>query len=185
VKLRTWRESTSTSPSGLHHGHYKALIAGHAYSDVDSDDTPEANEKRNEWNHMQACLLRLHVQMRNYALEQGHSYKRWQKVVKSILFKASDSVRIHRTRVIPIYEAVYNLMLGLKWRMALYQAKALRDFNDGQYGLRPRQDAFDPVFIEEMRFELSRATRKMLVRTNYDATLCFDHIILSMAMLAS
>jgi hypothetical protein len=62
-----------------------------------------------------------------------------------------------------------NLMLGLKWRMALYQAEALRDLNDGQYGSRPRRNAFDPVFIEEMQFEISRASRKMLVQTNYDA----------------
>ena len=37
-KLKIWSESTSTSPSGLHLGHYKALIARHKYSDIDTDD---------------------------------------------------------------------------------------------------------------------------------------------------
>jgi RecA/RadA recombinase len=37
-KLNVWRESTSTSPSGLHLGHYKSLIARHQYSEVDQHD---------------------------------------------------------------------------------------------------------------------------------------------------
>ena len=60
-------------------------------------------------------------------------------------FKDKDNVRIHRTRVIHIYEADYNLMLGIKWRIALYQAEALRKLNTGQYGSRPRRNAYDPV----------------------------------------
>ena len=183
-KLRVWRESTSTSPSGMHLGHYKALIARHEYSDIESDK-PEETEQRDEWNHMQSCLLRLHVQQMNYALERGYAYRRWRKVINTILFKDPDNVRIHRTRVIHIYEADYNLMLGIKWRIALYQAEALRELNDGQYGSRPRRNAFDPVFIEEMQFEIARASRKTLVQTNYDATSCFDRIIISLAMLAS
>jgi hypothetical protein len=54
-KLRSWSESTSTSPSGMHLGHYRALIARHAYSDVDSD-VPEENAKRAEWNHKKGML---------------------------------------------------------------------------------------------------------------------------------
>ena len=183
-KLRVWKESTSTSPSGLHLGHYKVLIARHAYSNIDSD-IPEENAQKDEWNHMQNCLLRLQVQMLNYALERGYAYVRWRTVVNTILFKDPDNVRIHRTRVIHIYEADYNLMLGIKWRVALYQAEAFRELNEGQFGSRPRRNAVDPVFIEELQFEISRASRKMLVQTNYDATSCYDRIIPNLAMLAS
>jgi hypothetical protein len=35
-KLKAWRESTTTSPSGMHLGHYKALFASHKYSHVPS-----------------------------------------------------------------------------------------------------------------------------------------------------
>ena len=76
-------------------------------------------------------------------------------------------------------------MLGIKWRIALYQAEALRELNEGQYGSRPRRNAVDPVFIEELQFEISRASRKMLVQTNYDATSCYDRIIPNLAMMVS
>jgi hypothetical protein len=33
-KIKRWRESTSTSPSGLHLGHYKAMSARHEFSDL-------------------------------------------------------------------------------------------------------------------------------------------------------
>jgi hypothetical protein len=39
-KLKVWRESTTTSPSGLHLGHYKSMVARHQFSDVSNDDIP-------------------------------------------------------------------------------------------------------------------------------------------------
>ena len=164
-KLQAWRETTSTSPSGLHLGHWKALIARHEYSD-EEDLSPPADpaipppiSKRDEWNHMQNELFDLYLNMINYALERGYSYQRWQKVVNTILFKDPDNVKIHRTRVIHIYEVDYNMVLGLKWRMALYQAEALKELNEGQYGSRPERNAIDPVMLEELQFEISRLSR--------------------------
>lgn len=190
-KLKVWKESTSTSPSGLHLGHYKALISKHQYTDVedleggDEDTEDEVAAKRDKWNHMQSTMLTLHVTMLNYALERGYSYTRWKTVVNTILFKDEDNVHLHRTRVIHIYEADYNLMLGIKWRLALYQAEAFRELHDGQYGSRPRRNAVDPVLIEELQFEISRASRKTFIQTNYDAMSCYDRIIPNVAMLVS
>ena len=118
-KLRVWKESTTTSPSGSHLGHYKALISKHAYSYVQDDDEGTENdvkltELRDELNHMQTAIRQLHLQLINYALERGYSFLRWQKVANSILFKEPNNIKIHRTRVIHLYEADYNLVLGLK-----------------------------------------------------------------------
>ena len=38
-KIKNWKESTSTSPSGLHLGHYHAMVARHDYSGL--KDSPE------------------------------------------------------------------------------------------------------------------------------------------------
>jgi hypothetical protein len=184
-KLKVWRELTATSPSGLHLGHYKALIANHQYSNKPEDEDDEHKANREELDKMQADLFQLHLHLINYALERGYSYQRWQKVANSILFKEPGNIRIHRTRVIHLYKADYNLAMGLKWRSALYQADSLSLLNDGQYGSRPNRNAIDPVFIEELQFELSRLTRKTLVQTNYDATSCYDRIIPNLAMVES
>ena len=77
------------------------------------------------------------------------------------------------------------MTLGIKWRAALYQAEALQELNEGQYGSRPHRNAVDPVFIEELQFEIARATRKMMIQTNYDAMSCYDRIIPNLAMLVS
>jgi hypothetical protein len=183
-KLKVWSESTTTSPSGMHLGHYKALIARHSYSTSVPDDelTADFREQRDELNRRQAALLELHLSILNYSLERGYSYVRWQTVANTILFKDNDNVRLHRTRVIHIYEADYNLALGVKWRAAMHQAEALRLLNEGQYGSRSFRNAIDPVFIEELQFEISWATRKPVTFTNYNATACYDRIIPNLGM---
>ncbi|KAI2499111.1 hypothetical protein MHU86_15381 [Fragilaria crotonensis] len=193
-KLKVWKESTTTSPSGVHLGHYKALIARHEYSHIqdDENDDETANDQqenlkelRDELNHMQQAIRQLHLHLINYALERGYSYRRWQKVANTILFKEENNIKIHRTRVIHLYEADYNLVLGLKWRLALYQAEAHKQLHDGQFGSRPRRNAVDPVMLEELQLEVSRASRKMFLQLNYDATACYDRIIPNLAMLTS
>ena len=67
----------------------------------------------------------------------------------------------------------------------MHHAEDFELLNDGQYGSRPRRCATDPVLIEELQCEISRATRKPVVLTNYDATACYDRIIPNLGMLAS
>jgi hypothetical protein len=197
-KLQAWRESTTTSPSGMHLGHYKALFAKHKYSNVPPLDPhlqgKMTRKQRNTNDNllskqntttMQQFLANLHLSLLNYALERGYTFRRWQSIANTILFKDPGNVKIHRTRVIHIYEADFNLMLGIKWRVALYQSEALNQLNDGQYGSRPRRNAVDPVMIEELQFEISRPSRRMFLQTNYDASACYDRIIPNLAMIAS
>ena len=186
-KLQVWTESTSTSPSGMHLGHYKSLIAKHSFSSDRSDDelTPEYCIQRDELNIKQADLFALHLALINYALERGTTYKRWQTIANSIIFKDPDTIKLHRIRVIHIYEADYNLALGIKWRTATQHAEATDLLNMGQYGSRTGRRATDPVLIEEMQYEISRATRKPLLLTHYDATACYDRIIPNLGMIVS
>jgi hypothetical protein len=134
---------------------------------------------------MQQSIRQLHLQLINYALERGYSYQRWQKVANTILFKEQSNIKIHRTRVIHLYEADYNLVLGLKWRAALYQAEVSKILHDGQFGSRPRRNAVDPVMLEELQLEVSRAIRKMFLQLNYDATACYDRILPNLATVVS
>ncbi len=81
------------------------------------------------------------------------------RILVGILWLTPSFSKIPTTRVlIHIYEADYNLTLGIKWRLALYQAEAFRELNEGQHGSRPRRNAIDPVFLEEIQFEIARAS---------------------------
>ena len=155
-KLKAWRENTTTSPSGLHLGHFKALIVRYQYSDDDPDAESNGMLSCDEWYHMQQALRTFHLQLITYALERGYPYSRWQSIINTIMFKEENNIRIHCTCVIHIYEADYNLVLSLKWQIVVYQAEALKVLNEGQHGSRPRRNAIDPVMIEETHFEISR-----------------------------
>ena len=76
-KLKVWRESTSTSPSGLHLGHYKALISRHQHSEVNSNNDETLQAQKAELDIMQSeMMLVLQLRLINYALERGYSYRR-------------------------------------------------------------------------------------------------------------
>ena len=110
-------------------------------------------------------------QLINYALEQGYA--------NTILFKEPSNIRIHRSRVIHLYEADYNLVLGLEWRAALYKAEAKKQLHEGQFSsLRPRRrNDIDPVMLEELPFEASRVSQK--------TTACYGLIIPNLATIVS
>ena len=64
----------------------------------------------------------------------------------------------------------------------MHQAELL---NAGQYASRLYWNASDPVFIEEMQLEISRATQNPLVLTDYDAAACYDCFIPNLGMTVS
>lgn len=179
-KLKIWSETTTTSPSGLHLGHYKALI--HNFHPSTLLDQPELI---NEVKTKQRQMLELHLQLLNYALSNGFSFPRWHTTSSVILRKSENDSRIHRTRVIHIFEADYNLMLGVKWRALLQRSEALNLLNTGQFGSRTSRNAHDPVMIEILQRQISKTTRHSLIQTNFDATSCYDRIIPSLASISS
>ena len=147
-------------------------------------NAPDQSDKA-EVDRMQRELLLLHLRMIYYALARGYSYRRWQTVANSTIFKEPGNIKIHRTRVIHIREADYNLSMGLKWRNAVFKAADLDVLNPGQYGGRSGCSASDTVLIEELQMDISRVTRKTVVQTNHDATASYDRIIPNLAMVAS
>jgi hypothetical protein len=86
---------------------------------------------------MQQQLFELHLNLLKYALKRCYLYRRWNTIANAILYRDADNVRINYTRVIHIYEADFNLTLGLKWRAAVHQAEDYQQLSDGQYGSRP------------------------------------------------
>ena len=63
-RLKQWTESTTTSPSGLHLGHYKALVNAHVHS-----GKPEDDDARIEYDTYQQDLLNFCTQLLNYTIK--------------------------------------------------------------------------------------------------------------------
>lgn len=202
-KLKVWRESTTTSPSKMHLGHHKSLIYPFNEDDMidekesrwkmfdssDSDDTDsddaESTEAKPTLEDMRKELLAAQLMLMNYAIKHEYVYDRWLSVVNMMILKEEGNTKVHRLRVLHLYEADYNLLLGVKWRKLMHHAVDNNLLHDSQYGGVPGRDSITPVLITEMQYEITRATRKALVTLDFDATSCYDRIIESVASLAA
>ena len=151
-KIKKWDERTSTSPSGLHLGHYHALWRHSGLS--------TKNPLRETIELGQSKLIEARVSLLNYALRFGYSYERWRNVVNVMLTKDPGKPRIHRLRVIHLYEADYNLLLAIKWREGIHHAEDKKLLHEGMYGSRPGRSAMDPVLMETWQNEIYQCSMK-------------------------
>ena len=176
-KIRSWPESTTTSPSGFHLGHSKVLIAPH---DLDpSSEEGQALERKRE------DLIDWQVGILNCGLENKYSFSRWKHIVNVMILKEPNDLRIHRLRVIHLYEQDYNLVLAIKWRQMIQLSTNQQVIHPTQFGGVPGRDAVIPTLCEEFQYEISRASKRPLVHLDYDATACYDRIVLSVGSLVS
>ena len=100
-----------------------------------------------------------------------------------MIFKDVGNYKIHRLRVIHIYEADFNLLLAIKWRQLLQSAEQRQLINQGLYGGRPGCEAQSLTFLEELKYDISHVTRRTLFNFDNDATSCYDRIIVALASL--
>ena len=161
----------------MHLGHLKAYWAEHTLPD-NSDEATELEEARQR-------ILAGHLLLLNYATQFGYSFNKWKCIVNTMLEKDKGLPKLHRLRVIHLYEADNNLILGVKWRQVLHHATSRGLINDGCYGSQPGKEATDALFIREMEYELSRLTRKASLHFDNDATSCYGRIPCFLANLAS
>jgi hypothetical protein len=178
-KLKHWPEKTSTSPSGLHLGHYHALFRP---SGIDPESDPIGHAAHAADADL---IVDLHLALINYAIRFSFSFDRWKEVVNVMLKKDPTDSRIHRLRVIHLYEADYNMILGIKWREALHLAEDKHLLNAGLYGSRAGRSAYEPVFLEIMQNEIYRVSGKTGIAKDLDAQACYDRILALLASLSS
>ena len=101
--MKVWREGTTTSPSGRHLGHYKSMFTV-------IDKSLKATERK-ELKEIQERIAGCYVATTNYAIRHNYSYKKWKKILNFMKYKEKGNVKIHRLRVIHIYEVDYNFFI--------------------------------------------------------------------------
>jgi hypothetical protein len=94
--------------------------------------------------------------------------------VNVMILEEQNNHKIHHLRVIHLYEHDNNLLLGFKWRTLITHNLPLNTLHPCQFGGLTGRDSIAPTFIEEMQYEISKASRPPLVHLDYDAESCYD-----------
>ena len=94
--------------------------------------------------------------------------------------------RIHRLRIIHLFEADFNFYMKLQWgRRLVRRACEYNLLNDGQHGSIPNRSAIDPLMLTQLTTDLCRILKHDLARFDNDASSCYDRIIVALGMLAA
>ena len=127
--IKIWKETTSTSPSGRHLGHYKAII-------------------RDE------NLAQIFTTMTSLPLQYGFAPKRWTTAIQVVLPKDAGAPKLTRLRNINILEADYNLILRTIWgRRMIWKANDTNALMQAQQA-RPGCLAISAAFNKVLSYDL-------------------------------
>ena len=165
-----WKVRTSTAPSGRHLSHFHALFHPTGALDDSADEHRDFQATKDAlWFTHHACI--------SYALRHGYSFERWRQVVNTMIEKDPGNPKIHRLRVIHLYENDYNLLLGIKFRQVIHKCIDNDQINPGCYGGLATKQSLDPVFLEMMQYDYTLMTRFDSIKFANDAGSCYDRII--------
>jgi hypothetical protein len=113
--FKKWAEKTSTSPSGRHLGLYKAIIQPYNKK----TRARLLNEKVKETDDLDTALIGVVSRLLEMTVNKGAILQRWRTVVRVIIEKIKGWPYIKKLRVIHLYEADLNLVLGILWNQRL------------------------------------------------------------------
>ena len=72
-----------------------------------------------------------------------------------MIMKEPGNCKIHRLRIIHLYEADYNLIMGVKWRQLQKSADQSRLLNNGQHGSQSGQEATGLSLLKELQNDIA------------------------------
>jgi hypothetical protein len=93
--LQKWNKKTTTSPNGRHLGHYILLTKLNVLDDTDKNINKSTKILELIYSILMTCIP-----------------ERWKHVTTCMIEKIPNVSRNDKLRVIHIYEADYNLLLG-------------------------------------------------------------------------
>jgi hypothetical protein len=170
---KAWRESTSTSPSGLHLGHDKAIMR---------DEKPL--EDGEEDCRLSTRMFRLKAAFINVAFRFSHVYDRWTNIVNATIEKIPGRPLIKKLRIIHLMESDINMTVGTQiGRRLIRQAVDMGLLCREQFGSLPGLQAVDPLAIKHSTFSVNRIARINTASFDNDAKSCFDRIVMPLASL--
>jgi ribonuclease HI len=175
-----FRESTASSPSGRHYGHYK--VAATAYT-VPEKISLAKDAHDNPFSFRDLAIV--HAIMASLPLKHGFSHPRWQRSINLMLEKASGSRLVDKLRIIHLFEADLNFVFKLIWGKRLMRHAENQGYlGHDQHGSRPGRRANDAALEKTLAYEYARVTRTSMITIDNDAKSCYDRIIRVLGMTA-
>ncbi len=150
---RIAKETTSSSPSGRHIGHYKAILKD-------------------------PVLTQLHATMMSIPFQIGFTPDQWTRVTDIILEKTAGDACCHRLRIIALFESDLNhakrISIGRKVSHFLEDQKMLTEM---QYGSRPGKRCISAVLKKVLQHDHIRLQKQTAAFVENDATGCYDRLM--------
>jgi len=146
------KEKTSSSPSGLHFGHYKSAT----YS---------------------LPLAHLHARFTQLIFQTGLSISRFQAGLQVILEKKAGNIHIDNLRAILLMEGDFNAAMKIFIGARLVNnALSLNLIPDECYGSRPGCTAIQLSLDRTLTADITRQSRASLAVASVDCLTCYDSV---------
>jgi len=147
------KESTSSSPSGLHLGHWKV---GAADKDICM---------------VLAGIVRLSVQ-------NTYTLSRWRKVVAILMEKLHGQPKINKFRTIHLLESDLNFVLRYIWgRQFMRHNESTKAWHPNQYGSRKGIQGQSATLNKVLTLDVIRYYAEPAAIVDNDAKACYDRLI--------
>jgi hypothetical protein len=170
--IRRWRESTSTSPSGMHLGHDKAVLR---------DEKPLEDGEVDK--RLSTRMFRMKAAFINAAFDNNHIYNRWANIVNATIEKIPGRPLIKKLRIIHLIESDLNFAVGSQIKRLIHNAVERGLLCREQFGSLPGLQAIDPLVLKHCSFCISRIAKTNIASVDNDAKSCFDRIVMLLASL--
>ena len=160
-----WRrinERTSSSFSGLHHGHWMAAATNQDLSGIITDQM-------------------------NLVVQSGIRPARWGVALQILLEKVAGSCLVSQLRSIQLYEADYNWFNKFVFHDQALETLKAAGFLPEEHFSQKESLAEDACFDKILTLDISRQSRQPLSITSVDAAQCYDrvnHTVMSLVWLA-
>ena len=147
-------ESTSSSPSGRHYGHFKALL--------------QTDEKYMSAIHDILCI----------AVEHDIILHRWKPTISTLIEKIQGKPYIHKYRTIHIIESDIQFLSKQIYVLGMMKlADSLGLITDQQYGARNKRQCQSAYINKICYYDLSRQKLMSSAFLDDDAKACYDRIV--------
>jgi len=147
------KESTSSSPSGLHLGHWKA---GAADKDI--------------------CMVLSGII--RIAVQNTYTLERWRKVVSILMEKVQGQPNINKFRTIHLLESDMNFVLRYIWgRQFMRHNEKNNAWHSNQYGSRKGIQGQSATLNKVLTLDINRYYAEPAAIVDNDAKACYDRMI--------